>query len=63
MLSQEVNLLREEIRYMRRKLLEAENAEKDLKLEFEMYRANREIVNLESKRNYYEPKEENKWEK
>jgi hypothetical protein len=38
----EVNMLKEEIRYMRRMLIEAQNAEKELKLEFELYKAGAE---------------------
>lgn len=36
----EISLLKEEIRYMRKKMIESENNEKDLRLEFELYKAN-----------------------
>jgi hypothetical protein len=35
----EAAMLREEISYMRRKLTQAQNAEMELRLEFELYRA------------------------
>ena len=36
----ELNLLKEQIKYMRKKMMQAENAEKDLRLQFELYKAN-----------------------
>lgn len=38
----EAVMLREEILYMRKKLTQAQNAEKELRLEFELYRASTE---------------------
>jgi hypothetical protein len=37
-------MLKDEIRYMRKNLIDAQNAEKALKLEFELYKASAEMT-------------------